>query len=87
LWLVVNDVLLGLLLGHLLRTHAPALGRALAAAVQHVALDHVEAMVTWLMGWPSGIKLNSNLDEFYGNVCLAALGLWRGRCCPAPRFG
>ena len=75
---MVNDVILGLVLGHFLRTHADAIADAVADSVQYFTIEHVEAMVQWLMGWPSGIKLNSNLDAFFGNVCLTSLALWRG---------
>jgi len=34
-------------------------------------------MVRWLMGWPSGIKLNNNLDEFFGNMCLTFMAIWK----------
>ena len=78
LWLVLNDVIFGIVLGYFVHTHADALGATVGNFVQQFAIDYVEAMVKWLMGWPSGIKLNSNLDAFYGNVCLTSLALWNG---------
>jgi len=46
--------------------------------LKYYTTDRVEAMVTWLMGWPSGIKLNNNLDNFLGNVALFLIGWWKG---------
>lgn len=36
----------------------------------------VEPLVRWLMGWPSGFKLNDPLDLFVGKASLAFLSFW-----------
>jgi len=41
-------------------------------------MERVEEMVAWLMGWPSGIKLNNNLDNFLGQMFLLLTGWWKG---------
>ena len=33
-------------------------------------------MIDWLMGWPSGVKLNPELDAFLGELFLWILGVW-----------
>jgi len=78
IWLVLNDIIFGIVLGHFLRAHADTIGHMLAESIRGFTIDHVEMMVRWLMGWPSGIKLNNNLDAFFGNVCLTFLAIWRG---------
>jgi phosphatidylinositol glycan class Q protein len=30
----------------------------------------------WLMGWPAGLKLNSSLDKFLGEMYLWLIGVW-----------
>jgi len=80
IWLVLNDIIFGIVLGHFLRAHADTIGHMLAESIRGFTIDHVEMMVRWLMGWPSGIKLNNNLDAFFGNVCLTFLAIWRGTC-------
>ena len=36
-------------------------------------------MVDWLMGWPAGLKLNTNLDKFLGEVFLWLVTIWSGK--------
>lgn len=42
-------------------------------------LSYVVEMIRWLMGWPAGFKLNSNLDRFLGEVFLWMLSIWSGK--------
>jgi len=46
--------------------------------VNYYAIERVESMVKWLMGWPSGIKLNNNLDNFLGQMFLLFTSWWKG---------
>jgi len=34
------------------------------------------AGIEWFMGWPSGVKLNTELDLFLGNLFLIYLNQW-----------
>jgi phosphatidylinositol N-acetylglucosaminyltransferase subunit Q len=36
-------------------------------------------MIDWLMGWPAGLKLNSELDSFLGELFLRLIELWKGK--------
>ena len=45
--------------------------------MQYYGADRIEELITWLMGWPSGVKLNNDLDQFLGNVFLSFLAIWR----------
>ena len=35
-------------------------------------------MIRWLMGWPAGLKLNSELDKFLGELFRWLIQLWTG---------
>ncbi|PJF16533.1 hypothetical protein PSACC_03708 [Paramicrosporidium saccamoebae] len=36
----------------------------------------LEAYIVWLMGWPAGLKLNSSLDKFLGEMYLWLISIW-----------
>lgn len=38
--------------------------------------------IVWLMGWPAGLKLNSNLDHFLGKLFLQLIYIWTGFIFP-----
>lgn len=35
-----------------------------------------ESYIEWLMGWPAGLKLNSNLNKFLGELYLWLISIW-----------
>ena len=40
------------------------------------AIEVTTSYIKWLMGWPAGLKLNSNLDKFLGEMFLWLLDCW-----------
>ena len=77
IWLVLNDIVLGTLLGIWMYYHIPVFLEFLSDYVEYYTMDRVSELVSWLMGWPSGIKLNNNLDNFLGQMFLMFTGWWR----------
>lgn len=50
-------------------------------------VDSLESMIDWLMGWPAGLKLNSELDKFLGELFLWLIRMWTGAYSPpSPPF-
>ena len=43
---------------------------------QFYAIEVTTNYIKWLMGWPAGLKLNSNLDRFLGEMFLWLLEIW-----------
>ncbi|RKO99415.1 hypothetical protein CXG81DRAFT_14555 [Caulochytrium protostelioides] len=76
IWLVANDVIVGIALAKFLRDHADELARALFALANRVLGHTVEEMLLWLHAWPGGIKLNAELNFFLGQLFFWMLGLW-----------
>lgn len=44
--------------------------------IHHLTVTSYEHLISWLMGWPAGLKLNNNLNKFLGEMFLWMLNLW-----------
>ncbi|KAH3757446.1 phosphatidylinositol N-acetylglucosaminyltransferase subunit gpi1 [Pelomyxa schiedti] len=72
--LIAIDIFIGMISAVFLRNYiknVPLILKGLAEAVGN--LKHV---VRWLMGCPAGLKMNKNLDDFFGDICLYMITLW-----------
>lgn len=78
LWLVANDVIIGIALGSYIIDNADWV----AAQVNHVVdswfVDGLQRIIMWLMGWPAGLKLNTELAAFLGDLFLWVIDYWAG---------
>ncbi|KAI9336920.1 N-acetylglucosaminyl transferase component-domain-containing protein [Obelidium mucronatum] len=83
-WLIVNDVILGLTLGSFLMLNAEALAKQFLGILDYWTLDGITSVIDWLMGWPPpvGLKLNSELNGFLGQLFLWILNLWKDFVLP-----
>lgn len=45
---------------------------------QHYTITKLDSIINWLMGWPAGLKLNTELDKFLGELFLWLINLWKG---------
>ncbi|KAI8846079.1 N-acetylglucosaminyl transferase component-domain-containing protein [Chytridium lagenaria] len=52
--------------------------------LDYFAIEGIAAVVKWLMGWPPpvGLKLNSELNHFLGQLFLWLLQLWNDSIIP-----
>ncbi|KNC56142.1 uncharacterized protein AMSG_11691 [Thecamonas trahens ATCC 50062] len=77
-WLLINDLVFGVMALFLVRNHAE---RAIQVVHRSSLLltggDILSSHLMWLMGWPSGFKLNANFDAFLGANFLAGIQAWR----------
>ncbi|KAJ1980301.1 pig-Q [Dimargaris verticillata] len=76
LWQIVGDVIIGLLVGQLILAHHHRITHVLHHHLCYYAFTSLESMIEWLMGWPAGMKLNPQLDEFLGELFLWLIRLW-----------
>ncbi|GAA5868310.1 hypothetical protein JCM3774_001001 [Rhodotorula dairenensis] len=80
LWTCLNDVIVGLALGSIIRENRPLFLSAAETFVRTYVLGYLRNLLHWLSSWPVGIKLN---DEIADVICRAFLGLsnlWEHVC-------
>ncbi|ORY29927.1 Gpi1-domain-containing protein [Rhizoclosmatium globosum] len=83
-WLIVNDIILGLTLGGFLMTNSNILALQFLSLCDYFTQDGITVVIDWLMGWPppAGLKLNSELNGFLGQLFLWILQIWKESMVP-----
>jgi phosphatidylinositol glycan class Q protein len=76
IWLVVNDVIFGIISGLLLYKHSALVIEFFNMIHYKLTEDVLSSIILWLMGWPAGFKLNDNLDKFLGLLFLYYIEKW-----------
>ncbi|KAK9764449.1 pig-Q [Basidiobolus ranarum] len=76
MWLVANDIMFGVAVGTFLINNSVEVTRFLMENLDHYTISSLELLMVWLMGWPAGLKLNSELDKFLGELFLWLIHLW-----------
>jgi phosphatidylinositol N-acetylglucosaminyltransferase subunit Q len=76
LWLVVNDVIIGIALGSFIIENATATSDFLARVLNGYTIEGLERMIRWLMSYPGGLKLNTELAAFLGDLFLWVIEYW-----------
>lgn len=80
LWVCMNDVIIGIALGSLIRDNRSMFLMVTETFVRTYVLGYLRDLLQWLSSWPMGIKLN---DEVADVICRAFLGLsnlWEHVC-------
>ncbi|RKP26347.1 N-acetylglucosaminyl transferase component-domain-containing protein [Syncephalis pseudoplumigaleata] len=75
-WLVANDIIFGLALGSFLLQNSEAIGQLCGHVLEKYSISTIDTTIEWLKGWPAGLKLNSDLDHFLGDMFLWMLRIW-----------
>lgn len=78
LWLVANDVIIGIAVGSYILENADMVASLLDNAVNVYSIEGLQRMITWLMDWPAGLKLNNELAKFLGDLFLWVIDYWDG---------
>jgi phosphatidylinositol glycan class Q protein len=78
LWLVANDVIIGIALGSYLIENAPFVAAQIDKVLDTWTIDGLRRMIIWLMDWPAGLKLNTELARFLGDLFLWVIDYWAG---------
>lgn len=79
LWLVANDVIIGIALGAYIMENATYVADQINTILNDWTVDGLQRMITWLMDWPAGLKLNNELASFLGDLFLWVIDYWSGK--------
>ena len=76
LWLVANDVIIGIALGSYIIDNAGWVADQISMLLSTYTVDALQSSISWLMGWPAGLKLNTELAAFLGDLFLWVIEYW-----------
>ncbi|KAF2666538.1 N-acetylglucosaminyl transferase component Gpi1 [Microthyrium microscopicum] len=78
LWLVANDVIIGIALGSYVIENADFVAAQIDLFLDAWTIDGLRRMIVWLTDWPAGLKLNTELAVFLGDLFLWVIDYWAG---------
>lgn len=78
LWLVANDVIIGIALGSYIIDNAQWVASQIDYMITDWTVEGLQRTISWLMGWPAGLKLNNELAAFLGDLFLWVIEHWAG---------
>ncbi|KAI9685422.1 MAG: phosphatidylinositol N-acetylglucosaminyltransferase subunit gpi1 [Bathelium mastoideum] len=84
LWLVANDVIIGIALGSYIIENANFVGSQVDTVLGTWSIEGLSRIITWLMDWPAGLKLNTELAAFLGDLFLWVIDYWGGKIVSIP---
>ncbi|KUI72317.1 N-acetylglucosaminyl-phosphatidylinositol biosynthetic protein gpi1 [Cytospora mali] len=76
LWLVANDVIIGIALGSYIIDNAGWVADQISVILTTYTVEALQSGISWLMGWPAGLKLNTELAAFLGDLFLWVIDYW-----------
>ena len=76
LWLIANDVIIGIALGSFIIDNAEATAQYLGGLLNLYTVDGLKRTIRWLMSYPGGLKLNTELAAFLGDLFLWVIEYW-----------
>ncbi|KAK7423175.1 pig-Q [Neonectria magnoliae] len=76
LWLVANDVIIGIALGSYIIENADWAAERISDLLRTYTVEALQSSISWLMGWPAGLKLNGELAAFLGDLFLWVIDYW-----------
>lgn len=79
LWLVANDVIIGIAVGSYIIEHADWVAEQVAHLLRTYTVEALQRGISWLMGWPAGLKLNGELAAFLGDLFLWVIDYWSSK--------
>ena len=85
LWLVANDIIIGIALGSYIIENAHFVGSQVDVVLGTWSIEGLSRIIKWLMDWPAGLKLNNELAAFLGDLFLWVIDYWGGDfpCAPS----
>lgn len=78
LWLVANDIIIGIALGSYIIENVDFVASHMDLTVNSYAIEGLQRMLAWLMDYPAGLKLNNELAQFLGDLFLWVIDYWNG---------
>ncbi|KAG0241250.1 phosphatidylinositol N-acetylglucosaminyltransferase subunit gpi1 [Actinomortierella wolfii] len=79
MWLVANDIIIGVALGSFLISNNKYMAQVLERYVKDYTIDSISAILEWLTNkteYPAGLKLNPELNPFLGQLFKWLIELW-----------
>ncbi|KAF6014723.1 hypothetical protein HII12_001139 [Brettanomyces bruxellensis] len=74
-WLIVNDILLGIMVSSLLQEEKEKIIEYIASSINEIKILMYSTII-WLMNSPAGFKLNNELATFLGELILWVIDFW-----------
>ncbi|KAI9886646.1 MAG: hypothetical protein M1823_001560 [Watsoniomyces obsoletus] len=78
LWLVANDVIIGIAVGLYVIENAEWVAEQINLVLSTYTVEGLRRIISWLMDWPAGLKLNNELAAFLGDLFLWVIDYWAG---------
>ncbi|KAK1811183.1 pig-Q [Friedmanniomyces endolithicus] len=78
LWLVANDVIIGIALGSYVLENADLVAGQVDTIINTYSIEGLQRMITWLTDYPAGLKLNNELAKFLADLFLWVIDYWDG---------
>ena len=78
LWLVANDVIIGVAIGAYIIENADMVAGEVDKIIGSWSLEGLVRIISWLMVNPAGLKLNNELAAFLGDLFLWIIAYWAG---------
>ncbi|RMY92542.1 hypothetical protein D0862_09458 [Hortaea werneckii] len=76
LWLVANDVIIGIAIGSYILENSAHVAAFIDDLVDDYSIAGLQRMITWLENNPAGFKLNNELANFLGDLFLWVIDYW-----------
>ena len=76
LWLVANDVIIGIALGSYILENTRPVSQYISSLLDAYTINGLASMIKWLMSYPAGLKLNTELAVFLGDLFLWVIDYW-----------
>ncbi|CAO3622968.1 unnamed protein product [Cunninghamella echinulata] len=77
MWLVANDIIIGVALGSFLTANCEMVSIKLHDILKTYTVDSLQSMMLWFLKTPAGLKLNQELGTFLSELFLWLIHLWR----------
>ncbi|KAI4152444.1 MAG: hypothetical protein L6R39_001820 [Caloplaca ligustica] len=79
LWLVANDVIIGIAVGSYIIDNAEWVAFQINTILSDWTVEGLRNMIVWLTDAPAGLKLNNELAVFLGALFIRVIDYWKGR--------
>ncbi|KAL8633312.1 hypothetical protein Q9189_001033 [Teloschistes chrysophthalmus] len=77
LWLVANDVIIGIAIGTYINDNAEWVSSAINTVLSDWTIEGLRNMILWLTDAPAGLKLNNELALFLGALFIWVIDYWK----------
>ncbi|KAJ6468427.1 N-acetylglucosaminyl transferase component-domain-containing protein [Mycena sanguinolenta] len=75
-WLILNDITIGVAFGSFLCENNIVLAQMLNHLIEVFLVEWVQWVLHWLDSWPAGLKLNTELSHFYAHTFSGLVAIW-----------